>query len=308
MHSFRTSLLPALSLALQAVELVAASPACDCYKTSTGDVFTSHQFLDFRNGKPANFDSFFSILAVDNYKGNTVNNEMTAANVGFNKGAMSLLTTNDGSGTQKSADMYSKPSMLHGSFRMHAQITGAAGRVAGFFTYLDAYNEQDIEILTNEAPNQIHYTTHDNGGVAGGDGNPTLNTTIGSSSWKEYTTYRFDWTSATASFYTNNDPQAKTLNTAIPTKPCTLNLNMWSSGDQWGGAMAPGQSATMNVQWIEAVYDAANAAPAGAAKSRVRRYAAHHEDVGLEARQAGGSCNTVCKVDGVSVVGTPEVV
>ena len=273
MRSSPTPFVAALTLVSQTLGTVASSPKCDCYQTSAGDIFATHQFLDFRNGKPTNFDAFFSILAVDNFKGNTVNNNMVAANVAFQNGAMSLVTTNDGSGTQKSADMYSNPSMLYGSFRMHAQITGAAGAVAGFFTYLDAYNEQDIEILTSEGPQQIHYTTHDDNGGMTGTGNPTLNTTI-SSSWNEqYNTYRFDWIPAKASFY-NNDSPAKHLTTAVPTKACTLNVNMWSSGEQWGGAMAEGESATLSVQWIEAVYNgsssAAAAAAAAPAASRVR--------------------------------------
>lgn len=297
MHSFSAAVVAAFSLYVHTVCSAAASPACDCYQTSTGDIFTTHQFLDFRNGKPAEFDKFFTILAVDNYKWNTVNNNMVAGNVAFENGAMTLLTTNDGSGTQKSADMYSNPSMLYGSFRMHAQVTGAAGAVAGFFTYLDAYNEQDIEILTNEADNQIHYTTHDNGGT--GNGNPTLNTTIGAS-WREYSTHRLDWTSAKASFSSNADA-AKELTTAVPTKPCTLSVNMWSAGDEWGGAMAPGQSATLSVQWIEAVYNGTASAPP---PSRVRRYASQ-DAAQLEPRQAG-KCNSVCKVDGVAVPGIPE--
>lgn len=303
MPFLRTTFLSALSLVSQTISTAATGTACDCYETSAGDFFDTHQFLDFRNGKPANFDEFFHILAVDNYKGNTVNNDMVAANVAFKDGDMSLLTINDGSGTQKSADMYSNPSMLYGSFRMHALITGAPGAVAGFFTFLDAFNEQDIEILTDEGHSQIHYTTHDNGGT--GNGNPTLNTTLaGGGSWTDYNTHRFDWIPSKASFYANDAP-VKEITTAVPTKPCTLNVNMWSSGDQWGGPMAVGRSATLAVQWIEAVYNAS--APAAASSSRVRRGAANGASSRYEARQTGG-CERVCKVDGVAEVGTPEAV
>ena len=287
MHSFVFSSFATLLLASQSL---AAAP-CDCYKTSAGDYFTTYQFLDFRNGKPTNFDDFFTYLESPTYGGNTVKNTMSSANIAFKEGAMSLLTKNDGTGLQQSADIYSKPSMLHGSFRMHAQITGAPGAVAGFFTYLDAYNEQDIEILTNEADDQIHYTDHDNGGT--GTGNPTLNTTF-SGSRTNYNTYRLDWVPSKASFIANDGP-AKVLTTAGPTKACTLNVNMWSAGEGWGGPMAPGGSATLNVQWIEAVYN-----PSAAAPSRVRRSEIHH-------RRQAGSCTNVCNVDGVAKVGTPEL-
>ena len=293
MHSFCISSFVALLLVGRSL----AAGTCDCYETSAGDYFTTHQFLDFRNGKPTNYDAFFTTLKSADYGGDTVKNSMSSANIAFDNGAMSLLTKNDGTGLQQSADIYSIPSMLHGSFRMHAKITGAPGAVAGFFTYLDDYNEQDIEILTNEAENQIHYTTHDNGGT--GTGNPTFNTTF-SGSRADYNTYRLDWTPSKSSFITNNDP-AKVLTTAVPTKACTLNVNMWSAGQGWGGAMAPSGSATLDVQWIEAVYN-----PGAAPTSRVRRSQSHGASH-LDPRQAG-SCAKVCKVDGVAHVGTPEPV
>ena len=270
-----------------------AQSNCGCYQTSAGDYFSTYQFLDFRNGKPSNFDTFFTYLNVDNYGPLDIKNTMSSANVAFTNGAMSLTTRNDGSGAQQSADMYSNPSMLYGSFRMHAQITGSPGAVAGFFTYLDNYNEQDIEILTNEAENQIHYTTHDNGGA--GNGNPTVNTTM-SASRSEYVTYRLDWIPGKSSFYTGNDP-VKVLTDAVPTSPCTLNMNMWSAGTGWGGAMAEGKSAVMNVQWIEAVYDDASA------PSRVRRARSHGGPL-LGKRQSGG-CANACKVDGGAAPGSP---
>ena len=282
MSFLQISLFLALAFASQGL----AAGSCDCYKTSAGNVFAKHEFLDFRNGKPDNFDAFFHILSVSDYGPNTVKNEMTPNNVAFKDGTMSLLTNNDGTNLQKSADMYSNPSMLYGSFRMHAQVIGGKGGVAGFFTYLDDYNEQDIEILTDEPENQIHLTNHDNGGV--GNGNPTINTTFNGAR-SDFNTYRMDWTSDKASFQINTD-EVQVLNEAIPTKPCTLNVNIWSSGAGWGGSMAVGESATMNVQWIEAVYNPAQAP----ASSRIRRQES--------------SCANVCKVDGVSKIGVPEPV
>lgn len=35
---------------------------------------------------------------------------------------------------------------------------GAAGAVAGLFTYEDGQNESDIEILTRDDPNEIRYS------------------------------------------------------------------------------------------------------------------------------------------------------
>ena len=318
MYSLIATSLAAFSLVSHGL----ADGSCDCYQTSSGDTFSSYQFLDFRKGKPSNFDSFFTILDVPDYKGNSVTNSMTTENVAFSDGAMTLTTKNTGSGLQQSADIYSKTSMLYGSFRMSAKITGDAGAVAGFFVYLDADNEADIELLTNEASDQIHYTTHDNGGNTGGTANPTLNTTF-SGTRSDFNTYRFDWISSKVSFIINSDPP-KTLTSAVPTKPCTLDLNMWSCGDGWGGAMAAGQSAVMEVQWIEALYGGGTgtgtgteatpvSSAAGRAKTRTKRSESQQTDTPPQHRRevgkrqtSGSSCANPCKVDGVAQVGVPE--
>ena len=225
---------------------------------------------------------------------------MDPSNIALANGLLTLTTKNTGTGSQQSADLYSQASMLYGSFRMRAQITGSPGAVAGFFAYADDNNEQDIEILTNEAENRIHFTTHDDGGA--GDGNPTLNTTMGVSR-SEFVDYRFDWSPGKAAFFVDG-VQVGVLTTAVPTKPCTLNLNMWSAGAGWGGEMEVGGEAHLKVQWIEAVYN-----PAAAAAGRARRARSHGAGFERERRQVSGGdvggCKNVCTVDGRAAPGSP---
>ena len=69
----------------------------------------------------------------------------------------------------------------------------------------------------------------------------------------------------------------KTVN--VPTKPAVLAVNMWSDGGEWSGRMKVGGRATMDVQWIEVVYNTTE---------------------GRRDRQGKG-----CRVDG-GVLGMPE--
>ncbi|KAL9101429.1 MAG: hypothetical protein Q9163_003301 [Psora crenata] len=122
------------------------SATCDCYRTDTGDYYANHEFIDFRN-----FEQVFDKLEVPSYHGN---NYMTRQNVIRHPDHLQLLTHNNGS--QFSAEIDSKEPVLYGSFRAEFQVTGEPGGVAGFFLYRDGgSNEQDIEILTNEATDQI---------------------------------------------------------------------------------------------------------------------------------------------------------
>lgn len=129
-------------------------------------------------------------------------------------------------------------------------------------------------------------------------GNPNLNTTI-AADWTKPTTHRLDWVPNLATFFANDGPSKK-LTEGVPTEASTLSLNMWSSGNQWGGAMAAGGSASMNIEWIEMVYDTESGYQSKRAVEGGRRHAR---------RWSSGSrgCTNVCNVDGVAVKGTPEL-
>jgi len=305
--------------------------ACDCYITDTGDYFTNHEFFDFRNGRPASFDSLFRILDTGTYSGGgSVNNVMTPANVVHSMspslmqhcsnhhsksskipnnstpattstaltnnptdpaGHLSLITKNT-AGTQTSANLEFKQPVFHGSFRALFSVTGSPGGVAGFFTFgAGGSSEQDIEILTSEAHTQVHYTTHQPGP------HPSLNVSLpANADWTNYVTHRLDWIVGLASFNANNGV-TQHITQAVPTIPITFSINMWSAGEGWGGVMVPGGEARMNIQWIEAFYNTSGPTAQYAKRDgRGRQYT----------RRQAGACAHVCHVDGVAEVGVPQ--
>ena len=172
------------------------------------------------------------------------------------------LLTNKKNGQQYSTSVESKDGhkVFYGSFRARFSVTGSAGGVAGFFTFLDGgQNEADIEILTNEPKSQIHYTNH----LTDGGPNPTLQPNVNGLDWSQYRTHRFDWTNKATTFFLD-DKQTGKLDKGMPTKESTLIMNMWSSGPKWGGVMKDGEQAIMSVQWMQAFYN--QSATAGSKK------------------------------------------
>lgn len=268
-----TTLISATLLAL----LPQALAVCQCFKIASGEVFTERQILDFREGKPSNFDTFFAPLNTP-YAGETVQNQMTSDNVIFHPDHLELVTKKK-LGVQTSADIESLSELHYGSFRARFSVTGSPGAVAGFFTYKESgdENEQDIEILTNEAHNQIHYVNH-----GGGEENPNFNATM-DADWTQFSTHRFDWTPTASHFFVDDWSKPKTLTEGMPTLDSALILNMWSSGQGWGGEMEEGGSASMKVQWIQ-VYHNLRAGGSGATNEKRsgfhgRRQAGEQADV-----------------------------
>ena len=80
------SILAFLSLFFLGLKDLAAAEDCSCYQTDTGDTFSSYKFLDFRNGKPADFDKYFTNLQGDfRPKEEYVYNYMTKDNINFGR-------------------------------------------------------------------------------------------------------------------------------------------------------------------------------------------------------------------------------
>lgn len=70
------------------------------------------------------------------------------------------------------------------------------------------------------------------------------------SSWRDWNTYRLDWTPSLSTWYVNGVKVAsKTY--GIPRDGCNVVLNMWSDGGNWSGNMSEGDTAVMDVQWVE---------------------------------------------------------
>jgi hypothetical protein len=148
------------------------------------------------------------------------------------------------------------------SLRVKARITGASGAVAGFFTYFNDTQESDIEVLTRDEDNRVHYSNQ-----------PTENTTTmttvpgtthnktRSGSYQDWTVYRLDWLrdQGLSAWYID-DKLEKTSRVNVPVTPSTVYINMWSSGASFSGRMDYGTNATLEIQWIQMAFNASSVA------------------------------------------------
>jgi beta-glucanase (GH16 family) len=109
------------------------------------------------------------------------------------------------------------------------RVRGDAGACAGIFTYADADNESDIEILTQD-PTTLYRLTNQ----PGLDGNGELITDAsskatlpGGANWTDWQTYRLDWTPTLSAWYVN-DQLVITKSINVPKLPSAVILNMVS--------------------------------------------------------------------------------
>ncbi|KAI1472737.1 glycoside hydrolase family 16 protein [Daldinia caldariorum] len=161
---------------------------------------------------------------------------------------------------QSSAEVQSvSPDYRFLSVRMHSRTRGAPGAVAAMFTYrgggagADDVQEADMEIRTSDPNNKIHYTNQPSTARGVPRPNATREVTI-PGTWTSWRTHRYDWTPGLSTWYVDGQPVASNAFQA-PVDPATLLFNVWSNGGSWSGAMPPGQSAQMQIQWIELIYN-----------------------------------------------------
>ncbi|OTB03688.1 glycoside hydrolase family 16 protein [Hypoxylon sp. CI-4A] len=189
---------------------------------------------------------------------------------------------------QSSAEIQTvSPNYRYVSMRMYSRTRGAKGAVSAMFTYRGGdtaadVQEADLEMLTNNATNQIHYTNQPSS--AGGVSRPNSTAQISIPGvWTNWRTHRYDWTPGNSNWYV--DGKLVESNTfQAPVDPATLLFNVWSDGGSWSGVMPSGQTAEMDIQWIEILYN--NTAQPSA-------YA---------------HCANVCSLDRSSTPGTPVVI
>lgn len=186
--------------------------------------------------------------------------------------------------------------VMHVSMRMYGRVRGDQGAVAGFFTFIDDENESDIEILTRDPTDQIRYTNQPS---VDKEGNEIAAASVGPTdlpSWENWQTHRIDWMDKKTYWFLNNQ-QVAANSYSVPRKPSFLTLNMWSDGGEWSGNMTEGGSAEFQIQWIEMAFNTSGPYTGGSEADK--------RDVALEKRKEG--CKTVCKIDDVAQIGTPDV-
>jgi hypothetical protein len=196
--------------------------------------------------------------------------------------------------------------LMHASMRMSGRVVGDKGAVAGFFTFFDDTNESDIEILTNDPTDMIRYT---NQPALDKDGNEEPDASKAPSNlaaWDEWQTHRIDWLPKNSYWYLN-DKQVAANTYSVPRKESYLVMNMWSDGGEWSGNMSVGDSAEFQIQWIELIFNTSGPVEGPGDSNNKRSIDLLEGGSKFEKRKAKG-CEVVCKVDGVSQLGTPEVV
>jgi hypothetical protein len=323
------------------------NPDCNCYVVSSGadsktpEYFQYYRFYDFRNladgpGKytevpPLLDDSFEDAALKPVWDSDVLNSDAWNVDWGIqnwskpstedfpiqmvNSPANVYLGQNNDAGNaftyltlrtsrlddfQTSAEIENEQkNLMHVSMRMYGRVKGDKGAVAGFFSFYDDDNESDVEILTNDNTNTIRYTNQPS---VDKEGNEVSTASIAPSdlpAWDDWQTHRIDWLPKNSYWYLNgNQVAANTY--SVPRIQSYLVMNMWSDGGTWSGNMTVGDSAEFHIQWIEMTFNTSG--PVEGINQNKKR----STDL-LDKRKDTG-CKTVCKIDGVKTVGTPEVV
>ncbi|CZT49462.1 related to xyloglucan endo-transglycosylase-like protein [Rhynchosporium secalis] len=199
------------------------------------------------------------------------------------------------------------------SLRLLARVIGSPGACAGIFTYHassipSSVQEADIEILTSDPRNRVHFTNQPFVNAAGNDvPQATVNGTVSSDGrrdWTAWNVFRFDWEEKRSVWFIDGEKVAE-LAFHVPRDPSALILNMWSDGGVWTGEMDRFEQAYLQIQWIELVY---NTSSVKAGRANEERSESGEVSRSLEKRTLGHEkgCEVVYGVDEMGgEIGTP---
>lgn len=173
---------------------------------------------------------------------------------------LSITTSRGTNGIQTAGELQSVFSLNYGSIRFQSRVTGAPGACAGMFLYKDDTHESDFEFLTRDGSSYVHMTNQ----PGNENGIPVPGATTNLSliyPYSEWTNYRLDWSPGMTRYFVNGEIVAnKTVN--VSPLPMYWMMNMWSDGTSWPGVMAVGNSARLDIRWLQIVYNNTNTLPA----------------------------------------------
>lgn len=185
------------------------------------------------------------------------------------------------------------------SLRMLARTVGTPGAVTAMFTYRGSddaakVQEADIEILTRDPRTVIQYTNQPSDLPGKGEiAEATRNATLpGGVAWSDWAVHRLDWTPERSVWYVDGR-EAASIAFQVPRDPSSVNFNAWSDGGSWSGNMTVGGEASLQIQWIEMLYNTTDVGKrsVGGGATLDRRAKDH------------GPCKVVCSVDEGDSVG-----
>ena len=210
---------------------------------------------------------------------------------------------------QTAAEIESFHKVKFASVRMRARTIGARGATTALFTYRHAdrlrdVQESDLEVLTRDADTIIHYTNqpgvNDTGdAIEAASNNITL---PGGLRWTDWAEYRLDWTPGNSTWFVN-DEQTLQKSFQTPRDDSKITLNAWSDGGKWSGNMTLGESAYLQVQWLEIVYNSTD--PAAGKDGGIHKRFVGGFGGRLAGRAEAKNCTAVCSVDETPVTGQP---
>lgn len=200
------------------------------------------------------------------------------------------------------------------SLRMLARTVGAPGAVTAMFTYLGSNDpakvqEADIEILTRDPRSVIQYTNQpsdlpDKGEITEATRNATLR---GGVAWSDWAVHRLDWTPARSVWYVNG-AEVASIAFQVPRDPSSVNFNSWSDGGSWSGNMTVGDEASLQIQWIEMLYNATDSGKRSAPLPRDDDLRAGSGSRLVRRRGSHGACKVVCTIDETADIGKAALV
>ncbi|KAK4114148.1 glycoside hydrolase family 16 protein [Canariomyces notabilis] len=175
------------------------------------------------------------------------------------------------------------------SVRVHARTIGEPGAITAMFTYRGAetlaeVQEADLEIRTVDDRNLVHYTnqpayTDEGEVVEHASRNVILPRGL---TWSDWATHRLDWTPGKSTWFVDDEPVAQIVFQA-PRDESNVIFNAWSDGGRWTGNMSVGDSAYLQIQWIELVFNSTEVA----------------------SQSGDGVCQSVCSIDETPQLGRP---
>ncbi|KAL2845056.1 concanavalin A-like lectin/glucanase domain-containing protein [Aspergillus pseudoustus] len=130
------------------------------------------------------------------------------------------------------------------------------GACAGIFTYRSATCESDLEFLTSDPPNTVHYANQPDYDPVNDIIIPNASSVVTTlpSPWSAWITHRMDWLSNSTTWYVDDELQAN-ITYGVPDRPSILALNLWSDGGIWTGDMKTNESVYMGIEWIEIAFN-----------------------------------------------------
>lgn len=198
--------------------------------------------------------------------------------------ALGLLSSRENDAMHQSSGIdFNEDAILYLSLRLYARISGAPGACAAFFTYENDTQEADMEFLTRDQDELVGFNTQPTYDIHGNyiNGSHYNMSLPHDLTREEWALYRMDWVADQVVWYIDGVEMGSTT-VNVPVVPSHLYITMWGesqprpwwkcapdsnlnmhagNGGTWTGNMTLGESALLEIQWIEVAYNLSGASP-----------------------------------------------